>query len=132
MTSKSDDKSHDKSCSNCKFLYGDGSGYSNYTWMDTYVRCALERNANLKDNDIDKPYFKGEVEKLFSVWEPIASSRCDAYKPGEFLTLDPDRDCCELIECDDDEQVEAILKHDSGQRDWYVDAVKAKRRKTKE
>lgn len=117
MTSKPDDKSDDKSCSNCKFLYADGQGYSNYTWMDTYVRCALDRNTNLKDNDIDKPYFKGEVEKLFSVWDATASSRCDAYKPGKFLTLDPDRHCDELIECDDDEQVEAILKHDSGQRD---------------
>ena len=36
-----------RSCVGCKYLYGQGHGYSNYTWEETTVRCALDRNQAL-------------------------------------------------------------------------------------
>ena len=38
---------NEKSCVGCKFLYSEGKGYSNYTWEETEVRCAKDKNPNL-------------------------------------------------------------------------------------
>ena len=95
------------SCVGCKFLYGDGSGYSNWTWLDTWVRCARDANPNLC-RDEDKPYdwpAQGRDE-----WPPTRASRCDLFSPGPFITLDPDREDHPSAEAIDQEQADAICK----------------------
>jgi hypothetical protein len=96
------------SCIGCKFLYGDGSGYSNYTWMETYVRCALHRNPALED-DHEKPFDLTEDPEK-DTWAPTMNGRCDHYAAGVFITLDPDREEHPADSSHDREQVLAICK----------------------
>ena len=96
-----------ESCLGCKFLYGNGTGYSNYTWMETYLECALDKNPNLKD--VEKP-FDYEIQVIDN-FIPTMNSRCEFYRSGEFIVLPPDRDD-DLSEYSDREQVDIILNHD--------------------
>lgn len=65
------------SCVGCKFLYGQGYGYSNYTWENTNIKCALNRNQHLL----------GDVEEGFDwIIDPskdncpaTRDSRCECY-----------------------------------------------------
>ena len=45
--------SESTSCIGCKFLYSRGEGYSNWTWMETYVHCAKDRTPNLTGGDAE-------------------------------------------------------------------------------
>jgi len=75
---------NEKSCVGCKFLWADGSGYSDYTWMDTDVKCAKERNTRLP---FSEPYdWIKEPDNLPETME----SRCELYSPGPYITISPD------------------------------------------
>lgn len=99
---------NEKSCVGCKFLYGDGSGYSNYTWMETYVRCALGLNNKLK-GDQEEPF---DWDKENDQWKPTKNGRCSSYSPGIYITLDPDREEHPSESSSDQEQIDAICKAD--------------------
>jgi hypothetical protein len=91
---------NEKSCVGCKFLFGDGNGYSDYTWMDTGVRCARERNPKLP---VDEPYdWQMEPDNLPATME----GRCDLYSPGPYITISPDGN--PNSDPIDDEQKQAI------------------------
>lgn len=78
------------SCAGCKFVYKDGSGYSNWTWMETHLRCALGK---AEFGDAEVPYDWNENPEGDN-WGVTRESRCREYKPcGPALTLDPDREC---------------------------------------
>ena len=96
-----------ESCLGCKFLYGNGTGYSNYIWMETYLECSLDMNDNLKE--VEMPCeFPGQVVDEFI---PTKNSRCKLFSPGEFIILSPDRDD-DLSDYLDREQIDIILNHD--------------------
>lgn len=95
---------NDKSCLGCKYLYGDGHGYSNWTWMETYLTCALNANPNLNGIDMPFDYTSQESDEF----EPTKNSRCLVYSEGKFITLDPDREIVLENETDDIEQLLAI------------------------
>lgn len=98
------------SCLGCKFLYENGTGYSNYTWMETYLLCALDRNHNLLSGEIESPYgFEDQKEDRFN---PTKNSRCEKYDKGVFITLPPDRDEDLCDESEDFEQIDLIWSHD--------------------
>lgn len=115
-----------KSCVGCKFLYGDGSGYSNYTWEETNVTCTKGKNPNLPK---EQPYDWNMSEDKDN-WGPTQDGRCELYKEGSYIVLDPDRECwpreragklCidEPIDFDDEEQYEAIVDDDGRcDNDW--------------
>lgn len=77
-----------KSCVGCKYLFADGYGYSNYTWMDTFIRCALNKNKNLK-KDTEEPC-NWTHDPDHDNFPPTMHSRCEDYEEGPFFTLDPD------------------------------------------
>lgn len=105
------------SCCGCKFLYGDGSGYSNYTWMETYIRCALDKNPALR-GDVEARY---DWNKENDQCPETMNGRCDSYSPGSYIELDPDREGVpyeyrsgwDPYDFDDEEQYLAIASADS-------------------
>lgn len=99
------------SCVGCKFLYGDGSGYSNYTWMETYIRCALNKNA-LLTNDAEQPTNWPPTKPHDDKWLPTINGRCGNYSEGIFILLDPDREDHPADQSADDEQIKAICASD--------------------
>lgn len=98
-----------QSCVGCKFLYGDGSGYSNYTWMETYVRCALKKNPELETDQEEPSGWQGPEA---DVWPPTMNGRCDRYAVGPYITLDPDREDHPSDATSDEEQARAICEAD--------------------
>ena len=108
-----------KSCCGCKYLYGNGTGYSNYTWMETYVKCVLDRNPNLMKEtpETEEPYDWSKDPKNDN-FLPTQSSRCEVYSPGPYFTADPDReDDPREFEGIDLKVADAIRKH----ADYYDD-----------
>lgn len=103
-------RASNKSCLGCKFLYSDGTRYSNFTWMDTYVRRALGRNEALK-GDIEEPDDLADDPEN-DTWAPTMNGRCDRYSLGVHITLDPDRDNHPCFQSKDREQIEAICNAD--------------------
>lgn len=104
-------------CRGCKFLYLDGSGYSNWTWMETYVRCAKEANPALL-LDQSEPYDWQTQAEGEDMWPPTMNSRCELYSPGPLVTLDPDRQY-DLNEFSNDQnQIETILQADRKIYSW--------------
>lgn len=98
-----------KSCCGCKFLYGDGVGYSNYTWMETLVVCALDKNPLLNDKN-EEPY-NWTNNAVNDNWERTKDNRCNRYDVGKYIVLDPDREIILSEESEDNEQINAITKH---------------------
>lgn len=47
-----------KSCRNCAAFWFNGSGYSDWTWLETYAICGLNKNVALRDfsADTEKDY----------------------------------------------------------------------------
>ena len=99
-------------------MYGDGSGYSNYTWEETYARCALSLNPKL-EADCELPFerYDRDADILMPTWEPIRDTRCERYVEGNgLIVLDPDRECWPREHCgawdalpfEDEEQYLAI------------------------
>lgn len=84
-----------KSCAKCKFLYGNGAGYSNYTWENTYATCAIGKHPLLigERDETDTPYDWNEDPENDN-WPMTASSRCESYERVEArIVLDVDREC---------------------------------------
>lgn len=79
--------SNEKSCVGCAFLYTHGSGYSNYTWENTYVLCAFDSNPSLVSG-VEEPY---DWNKEDDNWPATQNSRCEKYHPAQrMITLDVD------------------------------------------
>ena len=91
------------SCWGCKFLYAQEDGYSNYTVMETAIKCALKHNKNLP---ADEPYdWKPEPHDN---WPATMTSRCERYAPGVFVRLDVDGEEPARSQTSDEEQIAAI------------------------
>jgi hypothetical protein len=97
---------NEKSCVGCKFLWADGDGYSDYTWMETFLRCAKDRNVALAKGDVHEPYdWITEPDNL----PATMNGRCDLYSAGPHITVSPDGFWDD--EPIDDEQKAAIGEH---------------------
>jgi hypothetical protein len=98
------------SCVGCKFLFGDGDGYSNYTWMDTYVRCAKGNNKLLDDANEPSDWTGREdnPDPEKDNWPKTKEGRCSDYSVGPYITLDPDREINLDEDCPDEEQRKAL------------------------
>lgn len=97
------------SCCGCKFLFGDGTGYSSYTWEETYVTCALDRNALLGETQNAQRPEDWNQDPERDNWKRTRHGRCDRYAPGPYVICDPDREEHPAdTEGVDDEQVAAI------------------------
>lgn len=113
--------SKNKSCVGCKFLYQVGEGYSNYTWLDDVVCCALNLNPNLNEygyrpsdwNAIQivyDNYMHAVLDPENDNWPRTNQSRCHKYSPGQYIMLDVDGDDGPADYTDDEEQIFAICK----------------------
>ena len=98
---------NESSCVGCKFLYQIDIGYSNYTVLDTEVRCAKNRN----------PHLPEEIPENWDMendhWSMTDRSRCELYVSGPVVWLDVDGDDGPADFTDDREAIEAICA-DSG------------------
>lgn len=90
------------SCKGCKFLYTKGEGYSNWTWLDTIARCALDKNPSIPKDSF------GNIEDLYKL-QCIKTGRCDRYAPGVLVELDVDGDDTPWHFTDDREAIVEIL-----------------------
>lgn len=101
------------SCEGCKFLYADGEGHSDYTWMDTWIRCALDKNAYLKEHGFQEPLDWKEESNLLKRIAIFNNQQCDRYERGEFIQVSPDGNLCSYDSngIHDDEQLLAIAEH---------------------
>jgi len=80
-----------KSCLGCKYLYSHGRGYSNYTWEDTEIKCALELNNNLPaDQPYDWSHRHDKETNLPDNWPKTNNARCNKYVAGNMVELDID------------------------------------------
>lgn len=72
-----------RSCAGCEYLYFRNIGYSNYTVTDTVVHCALDRNPNLKDKEVEVPYdWRHDLKNgIHDRWEPTCNSMCERFSP---------------------------------------------------
>lgn len=100
-----------RSCVGCKYLYGQGHGYSNYTWEETTVRCALDRNQALIDGNAEEGCdWVQDPEK--DNFPATRNGRCEKYSGGaKYFTLDVDGENGPADSTDDAEAIEAICKH---------------------
>jgi hypothetical protein len=96
---------NEKSCVGCKFLYGQGTGYSNWTWLDTDISCAKDKNPNLPAEE------GSDWTKEHDNWPKTRDSRCELYAPGEMVTLDVDGEDGPGDYTDDEETIAAICAH---------------------
>jgi hypothetical protein len=99
---------NEKSCIGCKYLYSEGIGYSNYTWMATEVRCAKNRNNNLP---AEEPYNR---KKQPDNWSATKDSRCELYSvllTGEMVAMDVDGEDGPADFTQDEEAIVAICVH---------------------
>ncbi len=99
--------SNEKSCIGCKYMYGQDSGYSNYTVENTAIICALNKNKNLPK---DEPHNWNQENDN---WPATMDSRCDSYSAGGMVRLDVDGEDLVEDQTDDLEQLKAI-KEDCG------------------
>ena len=79
-----------ESCEGCMYLCGDGTGYSDWTWMDTHVVCILRKNKWLEENEYEQPMDWKEPSKQLKRMALFAGMRCDSYEQGEYITITPD------------------------------------------
>jgi hypothetical protein len=98
------------SCVGCKFLYSRGYGYSNYTWENTTVNCAKDRNPHLADGEADEPC-DWTREGATDNWPKTNASRCELFAEGPYVQLDVDGENGPADETDDREQIDAICAH---------------------
>lgn len=105
---------NERSCVGCKFLWADGDGYSDWTWMETYTRCARGKNP-LLTGDVNQPY---DWTKEPDNFPATMSGRCDLYSPGPYITISPDGEPDD--EPIDDEQRAAIVES-CGRDVWSKD-----------
>lgn len=96
---------NEKSCVGCKFLYSEGLYYSNYTWEETEIRCAKEKNPNLP---VKEGYDWNLKEDNCSATN---QSRCELYSPGPMVELDVDEENGPADFTQDEEAIVAICLH---------------------
>jgi hypothetical protein len=78
--------------------------------MDTIVLCALNLNPNLKDREVEESSnWNKDPEK--DNLEATATSRCERYSEGEYVTLDVDGDDGPEDCTNDPEAIAAICEH---------------------
>lgn len=72
-----------RSCAGCEYLYFHDDGYSNYTVTETVIHCALDRNPNLKDKEVEVPYdWRHDLNNgIHDRWEPTCNSMCERFSP---------------------------------------------------
>lgn len=105
---------NDNSCVGCKYLYSEGQGYSNYTWEETEVRCAKDKNLNLP---ADKAYdWTPESDN----WPKTKDSRCDLYAPGEMVALDVDGEDGPADYTQDEDAITTICTHSGRGRNGHA------------
>jgi hypothetical protein len=77
------------SCADCKFLYLQDDGYSNWTVEDTQVVCALDKNPELPAS---MPYDWEWGSDGQDNWPKTNRGRCDRYdqRAGDWVHLDVD------------------------------------------
>lgn len=97
------------SCIGCKFLYTQGEGYSNYTWLADAVHCALDLNPKLADGP-DKPS-DWNLDVNQDNWPKTQYGRCNRYAEGVFIRLDVDGEDHPADYSTDQEQIDAIRAH---------------------
>lgn len=67
------------SCVGCQYMYMHDTGYSNYTVLNTEVRCALDKNPNLP---ADAPYdWAAKHDGSRDNWPKTNESRCEKFLP---------------------------------------------------
>lgn len=94
----------DKSCVGCKFLFTQGTGYSNYTWIDNELSCAKARNPAL-------PVEEGcDWTKEPDNCPATKAGRCELYAPGEMVCLDVDGEDGPADHTQDEEVIVAICE----------------------
>ena len=98
------------SCVGCKYLYAEVSGFSNYTWMETYVRCAKDKNPKLADGKAEEPYDWNKKAENDN-WPMTNSGRCELYAAGKFVVLDVEGEDGPADKSEDEEQIKAICEH---------------------
>lgn len=102
-------KKRKTTCVGCKFLYSEGAGYSNWTWIETYIRCALNRNPCLPS---EEPFgWDGTGKDRGDNWAATRGSRCEKFAPGPFIELDVEGEDGPADFTEDEEQIEAVCKH---------------------
>lgn len=95
-------------CHGCKFLYIDGQGYSDYTWEENFLTCALDLNKNLP---IEEPWdYDDDMAKTLR-WMATLSFECERFAPGKCVTVSPDGNVKNFT--DDDEQMCAIIEREA-------------------
>lgn len=97
------------SCIGCKYLYSIGLGYSNYTLLDTEIRCAKNKNKYLPAHEPCDWVFDGVTDN----WEKTNSGRCELYAAGVMVKLDVDGEDGPADYIDDKDVIESIC-NDSG------------------
>lgn len=76
-----------KNCKTCVYFWRDGTGYSDWTWMDTDQRCALDKHPEwpISESEDDK----AEERMLFA-------EKCDGFEDasydGDPVLISPDGD----------------------------------------
>jgi hypothetical protein len=98
----------DKTCVGCKFLYAHDSGYSNWTVLDTDIKCAKDKNPNLP---AEEPYDWIKPPEGTDNWKATKESRCELYAAGEMVHLDVDGETGPADCTDDAEVIAAIATH---------------------
>jgi hypothetical protein len=93
------------SCWGCKYLYSVGAGYSNYTWLDDEICCALNKNPNLP---AVKPYDWQAVKSNLDNWPKTQNTRCESYTEGPFIELDVDEEDGPACYTSDEEVINLI------------------------
>ena len=101
---------NEKSCVGCKFLYSEGQGYSNYSLMETEVRCAKDKNPNLPALEVD------DWTPQSDNWPATNSSRCELYAHGEMVAMDVDGEDGPATYTQDEEAITAICEHSGRER----------------
>jgi hypothetical protein len=73
-----------RTCKDCVYFWRDGSGYSDWTWMETSLRCFLGVHPNLP---MEEPY-EGDPKELD--YASSCSQFEDASYDGEPVLISPD------------------------------------------
>lgn len=66
----------EKTCKKCVYFWRDGTGYSDWTWMDTDQRCALDKHPDWPASESEE---NGKaIERL------TYAEKCDSYADGSY------------------------------------------------
>ena len=76
-----------RSCAGCEYLYFQDVGwylnYSDCSVTDMVIHCALDRNPNLKDKEVEVPYdWRHDLNNgIHDRWGPTCNSMCERFTP---------------------------------------------------